>query len=77
MYMLLICWLYVGPIPDNNPGWKLAAYIVALAAGARHYDIKAADIAATPPPNPAEVLNKENIGVYVGSEYTKGIVIVY
>jgi hypothetical protein len=74
--MLLICLPYVGPIPDNNPGWKPAAHAAALAAGARHYDIKAADIAVTPPPNPAVVLNKENTGVYVASEYTKDIVTV-
>jgi hypothetical protein len=74
--MLLICLLYVGPIPDNNPGWKLAIYAAALATGARYYDIKAVDIAVTPLLNPAVVLNKENTGVYVASEYTKDIVTV-
>jgi hypothetical protein len=49
----------------NNPGWKPAAYTAAITAGAHKYDIKAADILATPPPNQALVLNKENIGVYV------------
>ncbi|OOQ86329.1 hypothetical protein PEBR_21913 [Penicillium brasilianum] len=52
-----------GPIPNNNPGWKPAAYTAAVAAGNVRYDIKAADIAATPPPNQAVVLNKENTGV--------------
>ncbi|KAJ5910742.1 uncharacterized protein N7473_000045 [Penicillium subrubescens] len=37
-----------GPIPNNNPGWKPTAYTTAIAAGNLRYDIKAADIAATP-----------------------------
>ncbi|KAF3392838.1 hypothetical protein F1880_008889 [Penicillium rolfsii] len=40
-----------------------AAYTTAIAASAREYDIKAADILANPPPNPAVVLNKANTGV--------------
>ncbi|OQD78905.1 hypothetical protein PENANT_c072G05171 [Penicillium antarcticum] len=51
------------PIPNNNPGWKPAVYHTAIAGSARNYDIKAADIIATPPLNLTVVLNKENIGV--------------
>lgn len=76
MHMVVICWLYEGPIPNNNPGWKPAAYTAAIAAGNVRYDIKAADIAATPPPNPAVVLNKENTGVYVMSGYTEHMLIL-
>lgn len=34
-----------------------------MAGGARRYDIKAADIESTPPPNDVVTLNKENTGV--------------
>jgi len=36
-----------------------------MAGGARQYSIKATDISGSPPPNEANVLNKENTGVYV------------
>lgn len=55
--------MYVGPIPDNNPGWKPAAYTAAIANGAHGYKIRTADIKSSPPPNAPVILNKENIGV--------------
>ncbi|KAJ5956773.1 hypothetical protein N7501_011052 [Penicillium viridicatum] len=58
--MLNMC---LGPIPNNNEGWKPTAYTSAIAAGAKKYDIKAANIMATHPPSAPVALNKENTGM--------------